>query len=122
MLFGVMMLLSYVVAFGLYYLYLRWRWVKVSKVITGVYVPSNEQKPSPQPESYPRFPKGTIIVCPKCDKHIATAKRDIYGSEAVQSEPWEGIPAHDDMRCPECWTRYAKIHGGLRVYTPEGWL
>ena len=112
MLFTVMMLLSYFVA-----------------LLCGVFLLTHggrrDSRTEPEPpQPAPRFPQGTQIVCPKCGKHIATAKRDIYGSEPVKSAPWDGVQPDSEMRCPACTALYAEYGSwpyGLRLHTAEGW-
>lgn len=73
------------------------------------------------------MPKGTKIICPDCDLHIATANKDIVegimNPNELDSEigPLYGKP----MTCPRCTACYGRVCQATRagqMYTEQGWM
>lgn len=75
--------------------------------------------------SVPKFKAGDMVVCPKCGDKVATAMRDIFGSEVISSVPWQWHQEHwvgDQMRCRGCGAHYSRfLSGGLQLHTLRGW-
>jgi hypothetical protein len=73
------------------------------------------------------LPKGTELMCPKCNQVMVKARYDIHPGvihadqwEKVNAESYQGAP----MRCPFDRTPYAINRSGMRgeVHTKDGWV
>jgi DNA-directed RNA polymerase subunit RPC12/RpoP len=75
-----------------------------------------------------KFPVGTTIICPNCGRRIATAKRDIYDCEFLDSDPWDShvgdLREYPLGKCRDCSSPYMMGLMGmvLEVHTDKGWL
>lgn len=73
-----------------------------------------------------RFPSGTQITCPKCNREIAVAMRDIEMGESVRSDAWssERSLEYGRMVCTDDDEPYAIpiAGGGLSLHTSKGWM
>jgi len=59
-----------------------------------------------------KFQKGTVIVCPECNRELATAKRDIYSGEHRSSGDWKWtgiVPVRGLPKCEHCGAPYWRI-------------
>jgi hypothetical protein len=64
---------------------------------------------------------GTKIICPdtSCNHEIATANRDVFRDEIMDSGAWDGVPYGAETKCPKCRTLY---YCELGLHTDKGWL
>lgn len=78
-----------------------------------------------KPKKNVKFPKGTVIVCPKCEKELGTAMTDICHGESIRSSAWDGefIQLNGPMVCPDDNTAYvARTTTGIQLHTAKGWI
>ena len=70
-----------------------------------------------------KFPEGTAISCPKCNRILGIANRDIYGMEVKRSDAWTGIKPLTKLSCPHDDTAYVRGKaGGSELHTTKGWM
>lgn len=71
------------------------------------------------PTRSPKFPKGTEWLCPRCEKVLGVAARDVYSGEVLTRAQWSS-PPHDPRR--HCGAATVRNNGRDQIYTPTGWV
>lgn len=78
-----------------------------------------------------RMMAGTVLTCPKCGAEMCRARRDIMGSDTVNSRDFEGIeytPLYGGSPvCPHDGAAFIQVSSGGMIYghrahTAKGWI